>query len=196
MYLLRVEGSDFDSLVATWVKLDFPTPLPYLNSHICLVFKKKYLLLIGGDRSREDAVEEAQNPIEEHGKEFSSLIYRVQVLKRSVTILPLESNDFKPRIAHSGVVDGDQIYVFGGLEKQKSFNGQLLKLTIKRAGGTDGESASEPVINSKDGSKDCKHCAYRIQNAFTKQVPAIQDKPPLVLQDFSSLENKVKRRLM
>lgn len=193
MFLLRVEGNTLDNLIATWTKLAFPVPLPHLHSHICLFFKKKYLLLIGGDRSLEDAANEEQGPSEEHGKDFSCLIYRVHMTKRAVSILPVTTNDFKPRIAHSGIVEGDSIYVFGGLEKCKNFNGQLLKMTVKKIASGDNESGSDPVHNPREGVTVCKHCPFRTQNLTNKQSPS---KPPLTLVDYSTLENKIKRRLM
>ena len=192
MFALKVEGETLKDLRATWTTIEFAEPLPYLNSHLCVAFKSEYLLLIGGDNRKEEYLENEEIPQESEGEDFSNKIFKLHVKKRTFVPIPHDNHDFKPKIAHAGLVHDNSVFVFGGLERQKVFNGQLFRLTLKRSAGEKQEKPPEPKLPAT-----CKFCDTAGDDTLRDSTQASHASQRASTEfDFSRLEVKVKRRLM
>lgn len=124
MYSMSVEGHRLEELRITWTRIEFPRGVaPCLHSHLCIYYKKDILLVIGGEEFKaKGETEDTAN--------FSNTVYRFNLRTKMVSILQQDSHEFRPRIAHAGVSYKDKIYIFGGLEKNKLFNNQLLMMSV------------------------------------------------------------------
>lgn len=124
MYCMSVEGHRLEELKVSWTRIEFPKGVaPCLHSHLCIYYKKDILLIIGGEEYR--AKGEQEDPAN-----FSNTVYRFNLRTKMVSTLEQDSHEFRPRIAHAGVSYKDKIYIFGGLEKNKLFNNQLLMMSV------------------------------------------------------------------
>lgn len=196
MYTLQIDGFELGSLKATWTKIEFLDPLPPLNSHVCVLYKDDFLLLIGGECKREEIID---NEVGHEMPEEDSLIntvYRLNLKTKRINVLPQENNEFRPRMAHSGVQYKDNIFIFGGLEKGKLFNSQFLKMTIKRKHDDKSVEKTCDARSSRSDSKHfarCKFCPGRANSKGNNYFSSNFSKP--IRPDLSDLETKMKRRL-
>lgn len=123
-------------------------------------------------------------------------VYCLNVKTRTVELLRQENNEFRPRMAHTGVKFKDKVFLFGGLEKGKIFNSQFLRMTVKSA---DGEKLSDTCKESKSikpEGKELTHCKFCPVRSNTK--PSLQTNPLFSKRefpDYSALEGKLKRRM-
>ena len=196
MYNLCIEGTDLGSLKATWSRIEFLDPLPPLNSHVCALYKDDFLLLIGGECKREEILETENVPEEAEEDSLISTVFRLNLKTRRINILPQENNEFRPRMAHSGVHYKDSIFIFGGLEKGKVFNSQFLRMAVKRKNE---DRSMERISDAKSTRSDskhlakCKFCPGRATSKATSFYPTSISRN--LWPDLSALETKMKRRL-
>lgn len=203
MYSLAIEGTELGALKASWSRIEFRDPLPSLNSHMCVLYKDDFLLLIGGE-SKRDEILDPEMPAEETEEDgLINTVYMLDLKTKRVNTLPQENNEFKPRMAHSGVAYKDNIYIFGGLEKSKLFNNQYLRLTVKQKQEDTSEKMKEEEIEPKEEPKSpqseskhvarCKFCPGRALSKAVNYLAASMNKA--TWPDLSALEIKMKRRL-
>jgi hypothetical protein len=197
MFSLTIEGTDLGSLKASWSRIEFLDPLPPLNSHVCVLYKDDFLLLIGGECKREEILETDVPQDDNDEDSLINTVFRLNLKTKRINVIPQENNEFKPRMAHTGVQYKDNIYIFGGLEKGKVFNSQFLKMTIKRK---QEDRSFEKVNDAKSIRSDsrhfskCKYCPGRATSrGANNHFPTNLAKT--IWPDLSALENKMKRRL-
>ena len=196
MYSLAIEGKELGKLKAIWTKIEFRDPLPYLNSHLCVTYGKDCILLIGGDAVTKEVPENEDSCSNQEDFSFVvNNVYRLNMRTGRATLLPQENQEFKPRMAHSGVIYRDKIYIFGGLEKKAIFNNQFLKMSIKRMGSSADKDES-PAVRSESRSyiPHCKFCPSRHTASLQPQNSIHLTRR--LWPDLSALENKIKRRLV
>lgn len=196
MYSLTIEGTELGGLKASWSRIEFLDPLPPLNSHVCVLYKDDFLLLIGGECKREEIIE-SDTPSEDIEEDsLISTVFRLNLKTKRINAIPQENNEFKARMAHSGVHYKDNIYIFGGLEKGKVFNSQFLKMTIKRK---QEEKSFEKISDARSSRSDSKHfskCKFCTGRASSKRNNLFASNITRSLwPDLSELETKMKRRL-
>lgn len=173
---------------------------------MCVIYRKDYLILIGGDESGEqvEEVEGVQNEQESTQDAVTNTVYRLNLKTNKIVSIPQDpaASEFKPRMAHSGVIYQEKIYVFGGLERNRQFNSQFLRMDIRRNDSEDFKKLEDrqerlhdtkSILSETKNTSKCKFCDTRQVGAFPPQGSAHQVKK--VWEDQSPLENKIKRRL-
>jgi len=171
---------------------------------MCVIYRKDYLILIGGDESREQVTEVEGTQTEQDSQDLpSNTVYRLNLKTNSMVVIPQnpDTAEFKPRLAHSGVIYQDMIYVFGGLERNKQFNSQFHRMEIRRKDSEDKRHEErheknldhKSIISDTKSNSKCKFCDTRQVGAYPPQGSAHLVRR--VWEDHSPLENKIKRRL-
>ena len=196
---LSIEGKETSGLRARWTLVQVDCFIPCLNSHMCVLYKKDFLFFIGGDGAQKEEIdyEGTQNPLPEEVKQdfVTNSVYRLN-LKIALISQDVTSTEFRPRMAHSGVLYDDKIFIFGGLERNTNFNSQLLKMSINRFTSQERPEKLSEAKSIKSDSKfpaSCRFCDCRKVSSIPPQGSAHEVRRSWT--DHSDLENKIKRRL-
>lgn len=129
LYIFEISGTTIRDIQIHFRKIELENPLPPMSSHCSTLFFGEFLMFFGGEtynpKSNLDASPDDRIKIVNH---IHSL--NIRTLKWFEVKVQEKSFTFSPRIATAACVISEQIFLFGGLLNDNTFNNQLLRMKV------------------------------------------------------------------